>query len=99
MQYQVVTNVILFLQRFTKYPEFTIEDDNTGETYYWEHLGLLGNPKYRRRWEEKLAWLKERGIRLREDGGGPRGTLIITQDSEDGGIDSVAVSSLTEELF
>ena len=63
----------LELDGITKYPDFTIEDDNTGETYYWEHLGLLGNLIYRRRWEEKLAWLKEKGIRPREDWGRTKG--------------------------
>ena len=31
--------------------------------------------------------------------GGPRGTLIITEDSDDGGIDSAAVSHLIDDLF
>ena len=89
----------LELDGLTKYPDFTIEDDNSGETYYWEHLGMLRNLNYRRRWEEKLAWLKERGISPKEEGGGPRGTLIITEDSDDGGIDSAAVSHLIDDLF
>ena len=83
----------------TKYPDFTIEDDNTGETYYWEHLGMLGDRSYRRRWNEKLMWLKEKGISPKGEGGGQRGTLITTEDSADGGIDSTAVSRLIEELF
>ena len=36
-----------------KYPDFTIEDDDTGVTYYWEHCGMLSDAGYRRRWEEK----------------------------------------------
>ena len=60
---------------------------------------MLRNLNYRRRWEEKLAWLKERGISPKEEGGGPRGTLIITEDSDDGGIDSAAVSRLIDDLF
>ncbi|HET9896818.1 MAG TPA: hypothetical protein VFQ44_17945 [Streptosporangiaceae bacterium] len=27
-----------------KWPDFTIEDDMTGTTYYWEHLGTLRVP-------------------------------------------------------
>ena len=38
----------------TKLPDFTIVDDNTGERYYWEHLGMLSDGAYRRRWEEKV---------------------------------------------
>ena len=83
----------------TKYPDFTIEDDNAGETYYWEHLGMLGNPTYQQRWNEKLAWLESQGISPREEEGGPNGTLIITRDSPDGGIDAKAVSDLIQDLF
>ena len=89
----------LELGGITKYPDFTIEDDNTGETYYWEHLGMLNDQSYRRRWNEKLTWLREQGISPIEEGGGSRGTLIITRDSADGGMDSEAVSRLVEELF
>ena len=83
----------------TKYPDFTIEDDNTGRTHYWEHLGMLSDESYRKRWHQKLEWLKEHGILSREDGGGTRGTLITTEDSANGGIDSEAVMRLVEELF
>lgn len=83
----------------TKYPDFTIEDDDTGETYYWEHLGMLSDEGYRQKWLEKAEWLKANGISPAADGGGPKGTLVTTQDSEDGGIDSAAVALLVEELF
>ena len=83
----------------TKYPDFTIEDDNTGRTHYWEHLGMLSDESYRKRWHQKLEWLKEHGILPREDGGGTRGTLVTTEDSANGGIDSEAVMRLVEELF
>ena len=33
----------------TKYPDVTIEDDDAGVTYYWEHCGLLHDPSYKRR--------------------------------------------------
>ena len=89
----------LEIDGLTKYPDFTIEDDNTGERYYWEHLGMLSDESYRRRWDEKLIWLKEHGISSKEEGGGPRGTLIVTEDSVEGGIDSEAVSRLIAELF
>lgn len=35
-------------------PDFTITW--RGENLYWEHLGLLEQPKYRRRWEKKKRW-------------------------------------------
>ena len=89
----------LQIDGLTKYPDFTIEDDNTGERFYWEHLGMLSDEAYRQRWEEKVDWLKAHGISPREEGGGLMGSLVVTQDSSDGGIDSEAVSRLIEELF
>jgi len=35
----------------TRYPDFTIEDEISGRTVYWEHLGLLERPDYRAHWE------------------------------------------------
>ena len=81
------------------YPDFTIEDDSTGKTYYWEHLGMLNDQSYRRRWNEKLTWYKEYGVLPRKEGGGPMGTLVITRDFGDGGIDSGLVSRLINRLF
>ena len=82
-----------------KFPDFTIEDDDTGVRYVWEHLGMLGDHSYKRRWTEKERWYRENGILPREEGGGPNGTLIITQDDPRGGIDSSAIRRLVEEVF
>lgn len=81
-----------------KYPDFTIEDDDTGITYYWEHCGLLHDPAYRRRWQEKQQWYREQGIVLLEQGGGPKGTLIVTRDQADGGIDSAGIAVVIAKL-
>ena len=89
----------LEIDGITKYPDFTIDDDNTGEKYYWEHLGMLSDVAYRRRWEGKVKWMRDHGIFPREEGGGPNGSLFVTQDSPNGGIDSEAVSRLIEELI
>jgi len=32
-------------------PDFVI--NHNGKTYYWEHLGLLNKPRYKKAWEEK----------------------------------------------
>ncbi len=69
----------LFGQGYTRYPDFTICDEYTGRTYYWEHLGMLDKTVYRRRWRQKLDWYKAVGIVPIEDGGGPVGTLITTK--------------------
>lgn len=89
----------LEIEGVTKFPDFTIEDDDTGEKYYWEHLGMLTDNAYRRRWEEKVEWYKGHGISPQEVGGGPKGALIVTEDSPDGSIDSEAVSNLIMSLF
>lgn len=82
-----------------KYPDFTIEDDDSGITYFWEHCGLLHDPAYRRRWEEKRRWYAEQGITPLEEGGGPAGTLIVTRDHPDGGIDSAEIEGVIRKAF
>jgi UvrD-like helicase C-terminal domain len=43
-------------------PDFTIEDDDRGLTIYWEHLGMLADTEYARRWEAKRRWYAEHGV-------------------------------------
>ena len=82
-----------------KYPDFTIEDYDTGELIYWEHLGMLTDVTYRQRWLEKKEWYRKHGILSHAAGGGPMGTLVTTEDSADGGIDSENVAALIQVLF
>lgn len=45
----------LFAPDGTMYlPDFTIT--YKGKTYYWEHIGRLDLPEYKKHWEEKEAW-------------------------------------------
>ena len=83
----------------TRFPDFTIDDAENGVTYYWEHCGLLGDPEYRARWERKLAWYRDNGILPAEAGGGENGTLIVTQDGENGGISSQEIEDLVTRIF
>jgi len=80
-------------------PDFTITDDTTGTTYYWEHLGMLQRPSYRRQWQAKLAWYKSHGILPHDGGGGPNGVLITTQDGDDGSISSAQIEALVDKLL
>jgi hypothetical protein len=89
----------LDLAGVVKYPDFTIEDDDAGITYYWEHCGLLHDPSYNRRWKEKERWYRDHDILPFEEGGGPKGTLIVTRDQPDGGIDSPHLSALIDGIF
>ena len=83
----------------TRYPDFTIIDDDTGERYYWEHLGLLHNPYYKERWEQKLAAYRKAGIIPHNERGEREATLIVTQDEPNGGIDSAAIANLIAEVL
>lgn len=83
----------------TRYPDFTIEDEISGRTYYWEHLGLLRQKDYRDSWERKLSWYRQHGIKLREEGGGPNGTIIVTEDQPNGAIDAEAIARIIKEVF
>ncbi|WP_161564008.1 AAA family ATPase [Cupriavidus lacunae] len=80
-------------------PDFTIEDQALGRTILWEHCGMLSDEGYRKRWENKLQWYRENGVRLLEEGGGDRATLVVTHDDEKGGIDGQKIDALIEELF
>lgn len=82
-----------------RYPDFTITDHARGVTLFWEHLGMLGDPAYRERWKRKLKEYLEAGIKPHEDGGGPAGSLIVTRDDENGGIDSAKITQLIEDVL
>lgn len=82
----------------TRAPDFTIEDDMTGTTFIWEHLGMLDRPSYRRSWAAKEQWYRTNGVLPVEEGGGPNGTLIVTKD-EQGSISSAAIEALVDDLL
>ena len=82
-----------------KFPDFTIEDDDTGVKYVWEHLGMLGDRSYKRRWSDKEQWYRDNGILPHEEGGGPNGTRIVTRDDPRGGMDSSSIDRLIEDVL
>ena len=43
-----------------KEPDFTVR--HSGQTWYWEHLGLLGNEQYNENWQEKKQIYKNLGV-------------------------------------
>jgi hypothetical protein len=83
----------------SRYPDFTIEDDDSGLVYYWEHCGMLHDPEYKARWEQKVGWYKKHGIVPHEEGGGDRGTLIVTRDTPAGGISSQDIVNVIETVL
>ena len=60
-----------------KLPDFTVSYE--GDTYYWEHLGMLTVPSYREQWERKRQWYEDKGYWDR---------VITSEDGPDGGIDA-----------
>jgi len=82
-----------------RYPDFTIEDDDLGVTYLWEHLGMLHVARYRKAWERKLEWYRANGVLPLDEGGGERATLLTTRDGPDGDLDSSAINSLVSSTF
>lgn len=83
----------------TRYPDFTFEDDETGVIYYLEHLGMLRDPRYKERWQRKLNWYRTYGIIPWDEGGGPEGTLITTEDDEKGGIKEDKIERKIREIL
>ncbi|WP_175493800.1 AAA family ATPase [Microvirga guangxiensis] len=79
-----------------RYPDFTIEDADTGITWYWEHLGMLGDAEYDQKWVAKQAWYRTNGILHESEGGGPNGTLVTTTELE--GIDYAQIARLIRKI-
>ena len=83
----------------TRYPDFTIVDDASGVTYYWEHLGLLHDPGYRSRWEAKRAEYFAAGIRPPGDAADSERILIETHDEPGGGLDAAEIAALIDRVI
>ena len=82
----------------TRYPDFTIEDDISGRTVIWEHLGMLDRPDYRASWEKKLAWYRANGVQTPDKLGGGGPLLVTTVDSPRSGLDMGKVKQTITEV-
>ncbi|MDA8127662.1 MAG: AAA family ATPase [Betaproteobacteria bacterium] len=83
----------------TRYPDFTIEDEISGRTIYWEHLGMLENEGYRSAWEKKLAWYKSNDVLPESEGGGSKGMLVTSIGSGMTGFDLSTIKADIDRLF
>ena len=46
----------------TIYPDFTIRHSRTGETFYWEHFGMMGDPDYSQKAFSRMQLYNSNGI-------------------------------------
>jgi energy-coupling factor transporter ATP-binding protein EcfA2 len=77
----------------TRWPDFTITDEDSGITYYWEHLGMLSDPQYEARWLVKRAAYLAADIRpIEEEAGGD--ALIETTETAGTGLDMMEIERL-----
>lgn len=67
-----------------RWPDFVIDDDRRGLTWYWEHLGLMNKPDYRARWEIKRKAYEAQGIVPIEEFVPGQSTGILITTEEDG---------------
>ena len=88
----------LTLGGHTRYPDFTIENDISGRTVYWEHLGMLDRDDYRRSWQNKLTWYRSNGVHPVADAKPGFPILVTTQDSAGNGLDMGQVKELIVEV-
>jgi hypothetical protein len=79
-----------------RWPDFTIEDDASGITYYWEHLGLLSDPAYAQRWATKRKAYLADGVQPIASASGADRILIETTEAEGSGLDMLEIERLAK---
>ena len=79
-----------------RWADFKVEAK--GQTWYWEHCGMLGDEHYRNRWERKKKLYADNGFTIHSDKNAS-GRLIVTVDGPEQGLDAKAIEELAQELF
>lgn len=79
-------------------PDFTIDRSSNAGSIYWEHAGMMDDPTYRARWEKKKEAYHKNGVWMVEDGGGPNGTLVFTEDSPDKGLNTREIDQVIDKI-
>ena len=69
-----------------------------GETWYWEHCGMMDSVKYRERWECKKTLYLKNGFNVYSPDN-PEGRLIVTEDGSVRGLDSKNIKEMADRLF
>lgn len=76
---------------YRKIPDFTIEDEESGDIWYWEHCGMMNVDSYRKRWKAKEKLYAENRI--------VEGKNLIVSEEDDNGFDSSEVKKIIEKYF
>lgn len=71
-----------------RYPDFTIDDAETGRRILIEHLGMMDRPDYVRRWKAKEKWYRDAGVLPITEGEADVGLLTTM---EVGGFDAASI--------
>lgn len=74
------------------YPDFTIRHPHTGETYYWEHFGLMDNPSYCKNVSSKIQQYSLNGII-------PSIHLITTYETQEHPLNSEIIEKIIDHYF
>lgn len=82
----------LIIGKEVYYPDFTIRHPKTGELFYWEHFGLMDDPKYRRKNYLKLQRYGNYGII-------PTVNLITTFETGNHPLSISEVEKVIQEYF
>ena len=82
----------LHLGHQTFYPDFTIRHPQTGETFYWEHFGMMDDPLYAQNTVSKLQLYISHGII-------PSIHLITTYETKDYPLSIEAIQKTVEHYF
>jgi exodeoxyribonuclease V alpha subunit len=67
-------------------PDFAVSYE--GDTFYWEHLGMLSVPSYGEAWDRKRQWYENNGFLDR---------VITSEDGSDGSIDAAAIEGIARK--
>ena len=76
----------------TLYPDFTLRHPETGKYFYWEHFGLMDNPKYIDTTFSKLRLYACQGII-------PGIQLITTYETKENPLNTEVIEKIIEHYF
>lgn len=81
-------------------PDFVIDNLITGKRFYWEHLGLMTQKKYREKWKLKLeAYMRDGFVLHQKAQPADEKVLIITEENPNGGINSQEMDDLIKSII